>query len=248
MNLVTTFKDILQATKHNTALIESHIGSRADAHAVATFEQNGFMSFDDKNEVNMRGRHAMSVADGYDVLTPLAGLYIGRNFKNAPAPVDDSTCIVQITGNTSFKEIEFNWINGNRRFYRVIYNGTDSKWLNENNWQKVSPLNGASGYITVNRLYTGAFFVLGLRIDLDISFSTSAPVQICKLPTGYTTLDPNADYFNILGTDSTGNNVPLGLVITGGNTVSVFRADSSANAIAKARGYITVICENSNVS
>ncbi|MFT8392452.1 MAG: hypothetical protein ABF624_00405 [Liquorilactobacillus ghanensis] len=248
MNFATTLKQILQGVKKNTALIESHIASRGNAHAIATFEQNGFMSADDKNQLTMRGRNAITVSDGYDVMSILAGLYIGRNFKNAPSSVDDSVCIVQVTGNSSFKKIEFDWINGHRNFYRFIYNGTDSGWINDGKWVSVTPLNGASGYITVNRLLTGSYFELALRIDINISLSSKAPVQIGTLPVGYTTTDSNADYFSIIGVDSAGSNVPMGLVVTGGNTISIFRIDSSTSAIAKARGYVKITCQDSQSS
>lgn len=170
------------------ALTMAHIGSNGDAHLPATKDQAGFMSADDKYQLDAKGDYArgLSASDNLDILKLDFGKFVARNFINAPAEVDDSICLVEIVGNTQYKRIRFDWISAGKTYDRYIYSTMDTGWR-DSQWVDIVPMNGFTGKIKGRLLYGGYWNQVEIRLDLSCNLTTNAVTQIAAIPTTLST-------------------------------------------------------------
>lgn len=220
------------------ALTMAHIGSNGNAHLTATNDQAGFMSTDDKYQLDMKGDYArgLSTSDGLDILTLNFGKYVARNFINAPSAVDDTVCLVEIVGNTLWKRIRFDWISAGKTYYRYIYSTLDTGWQ-YSDWVDIVPMNGFTGTIQGRQLYGDYWNQIEIRLDLTCNLTTNAVVQIATIPSGLTATGPTI-YGNLVA-QSGGLNTTADFILHQGNILEVFRDGASALNISKIYGTIT---------
>lgn len=220
------------------ALTMAHIGSNGDAHLPATNDRAGFMSADDKYQLDVKGDHArgLSTSDNLDILTLDFGKFVARNFINAPTEVDDTVCLVEIVGNTQWKRIRFDWISAGKTYDRYIYSTMDTGWQCSE-WVNIVPMNGFTGKIQGRQLYGNYWTQVEIRLDLTCNLTTNATTQIATIPTGLTFNGPTI-YGNLVA-QSGGINTIADFILHQGNILEVFRDGASALPISKVYGTIT---------
>lgn len=234
MNLQKMF-DIVRKT---SALINTHIGSNGDAHLIATEDQNGFMSKEDKYHVNRNGMYArgQDASVQKDILKLDYGFYAGKNWINQPSGVDDTVALIEVKGNASgFKEINYHWLAAGKIFTRYIYGATlDTGWENPN-WIDVVPINGFTGNIKARRVKTGTTYLIEVRIDVTCNFTTHVATQIASLPLFYRNATGISPY-TVVPAQIGNKNITVNCSINQGNQLNVFRNDDSNDAITKIFG------------
>lgn len=221
------------------AFAMAHIGSNGDAHLPATSDQAGFMSADDKHQLDAKGDYArgLATADNLDILTLDFGKFVARNFINAPAEVDDSVCLVEIVGNSIWKRIRFDWISAGKTYNRYIYPTMDTGWQ-YSEWVDIVPMNGFTGTIKGRKLYGDYWTQVEIRLDLKCNLTTNATVQIATIPTEMTFSGDPAIYGNLVA-QSGGINTIADFILHQGNMLEVFRDGATALPISRVFGTIT---------
>jgi hypothetical protein len=208
-------------------------------HATATEDQDGFQSAFDKLMVDQRCRRATGLqADKtYDILKDLGiGYWIGRKFKNAPKEADGSMSLVEITGWEDYLQYNFTRLTDGRTWTRTIYTDTYDTGWNDNIWVKVVTTNGFTGHCAVRKVIDPSHDAIEVRFSLKGTLKAGDPIDIATLPNGYTTLDPNAIYFNGTGAVADGS-VPVGFYIHGGNKLGAYRLEKGGETISELRGF-----------
>lgn len=221
------------------ALTMAHIGSNGDAHLPATTDQAGFMSADDKYQLDVKGDYArgLSDTDNLDILTLDFGKFVARNFVNAPAEVDDSVCLVEIVGNSHWKRIRFDWISAGKTYDRYIYFTVDTGWQ-YSEWVNIVPMNGFTGTIQGRQLYGNYWTQVEIRLDLTCNLTTNATVQIATIPSGLTANDGLAIYGTLVAQSGTTNTF-ADYILHQGTKLEVFRDGAAALPISRVYGAIT---------
>ena len=221
------------------ALTMAHIGTNGNAHLPATTDQAGFMSADDKYQLDVKGDYArgLSDTDNLDILTFDFGKFVARNFVNAPDEVDDSVCLVEIVGNSQWKRIRFDWLSAGKTYDRYIYSTIDTGWQ-YGEWYNIVPMNGFTGTIQARQLYGNYWTQIEIRLDLTCNLTTNASVQIATIPTGLTATIGPAIYGTLVA-QSGANNTFADYVLRQGNKLEVFRDGVAALSISKVYGTIT---------
>lgn len=238
MSRELTGKELASALAKLIAESHEHFGSNGNVHLPATFERAGFMSPEDKNALDMRGRYAITVSDGADILALNAGLYIARSFKNRPLTVDDSLCIVEISaaGQGAYKKIEFNWISAGKRYERYIYNSIDSGWSTEE-WLTLPLKSGFSGYCLVKREKNSSSILVEMKFEVEKSSDISAGNIFAELPEGYTLTEAKPLYeTGIAFIKGTTTMVPVSIVIGGTKDLQLYRMTS--DSITRVMGHV----------
>lgn len=220
------------------ALTMAHIGSNGDAHLPATSDQAGFMSADDKYQLDVKGDYArgLSASDNLDILTLDFGKYAARNFINAPSGVDNTVCLVEIVGNTQWKRIRFDWISAGKTYNRYIYSTMDTGWQ-YNDWVDIVPMNGFTGKIQGRQLYGDYWNQVEIRLDLTCNLTTNAVVQIATLPAGL--IANGLAIYGTLMAQSGGINTTANFILHQSNILEVFRDGATALPISHICGAIT---------
>ena len=239
----TTIKSIFESLRKLIYRVDAHIGNSGDAHLPATFERAGFLSAEDKGHIDMKCRYAQTLDNGTgNCLTLGAGIYISRSFKNAPNGVDDSLCLIEVTGAGQglYKEIKFTWLSAGKQYNRYIYSDIDSGWLDEG-WVNLTLLSGCSGYAIAKRTRCGDGVIVDIRYDVQRSNNITADTVIATLPAGYTLTQEKPLYETHLAfvTNSTALTT-VGFVISGTKDLTLFRTDQDSS-IARVLGHTTFI-------
>lgn len=208
---------------------------------IATQTHVGWMATGDKIIVDQHGQRAAGTdtSANIDILALDFGYYAGRNFVNAPLDADKSLVLVRVAGYPGYKHLEYNQVSSGYIWYRDIYSTDwDTGWVSTK-WVEITPINGCTGEMVVRKLPGLTFTNIELRMNLTCSITSTGVVQIGTLPSGYTTLDTNQVHFVVNGTIN-GGSIPLGLYITQGNVINIFRVDggTSGPAIQSIRGNI----------
>lgn len=225
------------------SMIVNHIGNSGDAHLPATFERAGFLSADDKGHIDMKCRYAKTLDNGAgNCLTLGAGIYISRSFIDAPSGVDNSLCLVEVTGAGKglYKEIKFTWLSAGKHYNRYIYSDIDSGWLDEG-WVNLTLQNGFSGYAIAKRTRCGDGAIVDIRYDVQKSTDITSNTVIATLPDGYT-LTQEKPIQETHSAFTTGSSVltSVGFVISGTRNLTLFRVDQ-VNSISRAAGHTIFI-------
>lgn len=220
------------------ALTMAHIGSNGDAHLPATNDRAGFMSADDKYQLDVKGDYArgLSDTDNLDILALGFGKFVAHNFINAPAEVDDSVCLVEIVGNTQWKRIRFDWISAGKTYDRYIYSTLDTGWQSSE-WVNIVPMNGFTGTIQGRLLYGNYWTQVEIRLDLTCNLTTNATVQIATIPTSLR-VEGLVIYGNLVA-QSGGINTIANFILHQSNKLEVFRDGATALPISHIYGAIT---------
>ncbi|KRL36629.1 hypothetical protein [Liquorilactobacillus uvarum] len=236
-----TVKDLGENVRKLNAIVASHVGSNNSngiSHLSATDDQDGFLSAYDKQQLDMKCRYATTVnTTGNDILSYNAGLYIGRSFKNAPNSVDDSLCLVEISGagNGLYKKIEFVWLAASKTYYRYIYSASDSGWQSTE-WLSILPLNGFTGTINARKIFTPNETVVEVRVNIQNSsgLTNGAITQIGTLPSslGVTGVTP---YWTIPA-QSKNTNCTINAILQSATALSVFRNEANSAGITQIWG------------
>lgn len=219
------------------ALTMAHIGSNGDAHLPATTDQAGFMSADDKYQLDAKGDYArgLSDSDNLDILTLGFGKFVARNFINAPSPVDDSVCLVEIVGNSLWKRIRFDWIAAGKTYDRYIYSTLDSGWISSD-WVSISPLNGFTGTINARRISTPNSTLVEVRVNIQNSsgLTNGAITQIGTLPSTFG--NAGVTPYWTIPAQSNNTNCTINAILQSGTAISVFRNETNSAGITKIFG------------
>lgn len=219
------------------ALTMAHIGSNGDAHLPATTDQAGFMSADDKYQLDVKGDNAreLSDTDNFDVLKLGFGKFVAHNFVNAPAEVDDSVCLVEIVGNAQWKRIRFDWISASKTYDRYIYSTLDSGWLSSD-WVSISPLNGFKGTINARRIFTPNSTLVEVRVNIQNSsgLTNGAITQIGTLPSTFG--NAGVTPYWTIPAQSNNTNCTINAILQLGTALSVFRNETNSAGITKILG------------
>lgn len=233
-----TLKEVAKSQQKLIALTAEHMGSNGSSHLPATTDHAGFMSADDKHQLDVKGDYArsLSASDNLDILTLDFGKFVARNFINAPDEVDDSACLVEIVGNGPYKRIRFDWISAGKTYDRYIYSTLDTGWQ-YSKWVNIVPMNGFAGTIQGRQLYGNYWSQVEIRLDLTCNLTTNATVQIATIPSNLT-----ANAMAIYGTlvaQSGSTNTFADYILHQGNKLQVFRDGASGLPISHVYGTIT---------
>ena len=235
------------------SVVEGHIGARDRlnelVHAPATKNLAGFESASDKQVIDQRGRRAAGLdADKtYDILKDLdIGYWIGRKFTNAPKGADGSMSLIEITGWKDYLQYKFTRLTDGRTWTRTIYTDAYDTGWNDNDWVKAVTINGFTGRCVVKKVVDPSHDTIEIRFDLNGSLKTGEPIDIAILPDGYTSLDPNAIYFNGMGAVADGS-VPVGFYIRGGNKLGAYRLEKGGETITVLRGFAHIERDDSTI-
>lgn len=218
-----------------------HIGSNGEAHLVATTDQAGFMSPDDKKFVDSSGRTPTKVNEGTDCLTLDSGLYICKNWKNAPADVDNSFCIVEVIARDypDYIKLTFYWISGARQYNRYIYNigGVDSGWVSQD-WTKLTLQSGFGGSAVGKKTQMAAATLCEIKFEVTKAGGFSDGDEFLELPSGWTTYQADPIYTMQMGlyTDKPGI-VPCAIVLSSQTSLKVYHTNENTG-ITKISGQI----------
>lgn len=220
------------------ALTMAHIGSNGDAHLPATKDQAGFMSADDKYQLDAKGDYArgLSASDNLDILKLDFGKFVARNFINAPAEVDDSICLVEIVGNTQYKRIRFDWISAGKTYDRYIYSTVDTGWQ-DSQWVDIVPMNGFTGKIKGRLLNGGYWNQVEIRLDLSCNLTTNAVTQIATIPTTLST--DGLPIYGTLVAQSGNTSTFADYIFHQGTKLEVFRDSTNELPVSHIYGTIT---------
>ena len=234
-----TLKEVAKSQQKLIALTAEHMGSNGSSHLPATTDQAGFMSADDKYQLDAKGDYArgLSDSDNLDILTLGFGKFVARNFINAPDEVDDSVCLVEIVGNSPYKRIRFDWIAAGKSYDRYIYSTMDTGW-EYSEWVDIVPMNGFTGTIQGRKLYGNYWTQVEIRLDLKCNLTTNAITQIATIPTEMTFSSGPAIYGNLVA-QSGGINTIANFTLHQGNMLEVFRDGATALSISRVYGTIT---------
>ena len=219
-----------------SALVNTHIGANGDAHLVGSVDQNGFMSKEDKLQIDRNGMYArgQDATIQKDILKLDYGFYAGVNWLNAPTQVDDSTALIEVKGNSGFKAIKYYWVAGGRTYNRYIYGSLDTGWENTD-WIDVAPINGFTGSIKARRIKTNTTNLIEVRIDVNCSLTSHGIIQIAKLPSNYQN-ETGISLYQTMPAQIGNDNITVNVSIVSGNKINVFRNDSRTEAITHVFG------------
>lgn len=243
MNMDTAIKSMFESLRKLIYRVDAHIGNSGDAHLPATFERAGFLSAEDKGHIDMKCRYAKTLDNGTgNCLTLGMGIYISRSFINAPGGVDDSLCLVEITGAGQglYKEIKFTWLSAGKQYNRYIYSDIDSGWLDEG-WVNLTLLSGFSGYAIAKRTRCGDGFIVDIRYDVQRSTDITANTVIATLPARYTlTQEKPIQETHLAFINNSSQLTPIGFIISDTKDLTLFRVDQ-VNSISRALGHTIFI-------
>lgn len=225
-----TLKTVAESLQKLTALVSEHNGSNGNAHLLVSVDTSGFMSADDKYQLDHKGNYALGLDanQSYDVLTLDTGVYVGRNFKNSPKPVDDSVCLVDVKGWKNDRRIDFYWLNANKQYTRMLYGDTDPGWI-DGSWISLTPINGFAGTIQARQIPVGVNVQIEVRFALNCKFTSRAETQIAVLPDGYTFLNGIAISKGIAATVDSITNIPMNCILHQGNKLEIVRSDPNTD-------------------
>lgn len=243
-----TLQTLSDAQRKTQALLDAHIGGRNKAHATATSELSGFLSYADKSVIDQRGRRATGlIADNtYDILLLDIGFYVGRLFTNAPNGSDTSMALIEVTGWGDYRQYKFTRMTDGKTWTRTIYTDQNDTGWNDLEWISATIMNGFTGRCVVHRIDNNGRANVELRMNLTGSLELTTPIDIATLPMGHTSLDPNPIYF--VGTGGVDNgSIPVGLYVHGGNKLGVYRIDDGHQTITTIRGAINFERSDSTV-
>lgn len=236
-----TTKELMQSLNKAIARLENHVGANGDAHMLATKVMAGFMSPADKQFVDSNGRTPTVVDEGTDCLALDSGLYICKNWKNAPADVDDSFCVVEVIAREypKYVKINFFWISGARRYDRYIYKigGLDSGWVSQD-WTKLALQSGFSGSAVGKKTQMAAATLCEIKFEVTKAGGFSDGDEFLKLPSGWTTSQADPIYTMQMGS-YTGESgiVPCAVVLAGQTSLKAYHTGGNSG-ITKVSGQI----------
>lgn len=231
----------MQALNKTIARLEDHVGANGDAHMPATKMMAGFMSPADKQFVDSSGRTPTAVKEGTDCLTIDSGLYICKNWKNAPADVDDSFCIVEVIARDypDYIKLTFYWLSGARQYNRYIYRtgGIDSGWVSQD-WTKLSLQSGFDGSVVGKKTQMNAATLCEIKFEVTKAGGFSDGDELLKLPSGWTTYQADPIYTMQIGsyTDKPGM-VPCMVMLASQTSLKVYQTAGNSG-ITKVSGQI----------
>lgn len=227
-----TLKTLTQVVNKLIAIVIAHIGSNGNAHQIATNDTAGFMSTDDRYQIASKCRRATGLDPGQDIDALDFGIFVGRSFLNSPPAVDDSICLVEITGWNDSKKIEFTWLAKNITYVRYVSQSVDSGWPN-NDFVDLTTMNGFTGKLIVRRNQTFSGFEIEVSFDLKCNLTNSTLVQFATLPSGYpsTSSKTITNYNAVRGQYSDGTNTTAGVLISGGNKLICYRQDGDFSKV-----------------
>lgn len=244
--LIQHYESLINVVRKLEGTVEAHIGRRGNnnqVHSLATFEMDGFLSHEDKQTIDFKGRYAQTIANDdpakkQDVLKLGIGLYIGRYFTNLPPEIDDSLKIISVTGASqgTYKVIKVYWLTANKEYTRMIYSSIDSGWYSSE-FENVALKNGYTGKLLVRRerLHT--------LTSVEIIFELTRAEGIASLP--FATLGAgfsNTSATPIVGTafgTIEGSNLTSPLTfILGSNSDLVLYRQKQDESYTKATGHL----------
>ena len=215
-----------------SALVNTHIGANGDAHLVGSVDQNGFMSKEDKLQIDRNGMyaHGKDATIQQDILKLDYGFYAGANWLNKPKDVDDAIALIEVKGNGGlFKEIVYHWLSAGRTYTRYIYGTIDSGWDNPD-WISIVPINGFTGDIKARRVKASTTYIIEVRFSLACNFSSHAITQIATLPSFYKSLTGISPY-GVIPAQIGSKNITVNWTINQSNRLNIFRNDDSNDPI-----------------
>lgn len=197
-----TTKKLMQTLNKTIARLENHIGANGEAHMLATKVMAGFMSPDDKQFVDSNGRTPTKVDEGTDCLALDSGLYISQNWKNAPADVDSTFCIVEVIARDypNYIKLTFYWLDGSRQYNRYIHknSGLDSGWVSQD-WTKLTLKSGFGGSVFGKKTQMAAATLCEIKFQVTKNSSFSDGDEFLELPSGWTTSQADPIYTMQMG-------------------------------------------------
>ncbi|AYH91851.1 hypothetical protein [Lactobacillus phage Sabazios] len=232
--------EIYDVVRKLKAQLDEHIGSNGSAHLPATQDTSGFLSATDKYLLDSRGSYAngLDPTKSYDVLTLDFGLYVNRNFTNAPNSVDDSICMVRVEGWGSYKFITFYWLSAGLTFTRSIYSTIDSGWQDGRNWTTMTLASGFTGNIQARKIPLGNASMVEVRVDVHCNISNSSLNVMTTLPTTYrfvSGLNVTAIFTGAVGT----SNATAGIILHSAGDLNVYRDQAMAGNLTAVAGTLT---------
>lgn len=243
--LIQHYESLINAVRKLEGTVQSHIGRRGNnnqVHALATFEMDGFLSHEDKQTIDFKGRYAQTVAmdkdTPQDILKLGIGLFIGRYFANLPEGVDDSLKIISVTGagQGSYKVIKLYWISANKEYTRMIYSTIDSGWYSSE-FQNVELKNGYSGKLLVRRerLHT----LTSVEIIFELTRSEGiASLPFATLGAGYSNTSATPITGTAFGTIAGSNLTSPLTFILGSNSDLILYRQKQEESYSKATGHL----------
>lgn len=232
--------EIYDVVRKLKAQLDEHIGSNGSAHLDATRDTSGFLSADDKYLLDGRGSYASGLdsTKSYDVLTLDFGLYINRNFTNAPSSVDNSICMVRVEGWGSYKFITFYWLSAGWTFTRSIYSTIDSGWQDGRSWAAMTLNSGYTGNIQARKIPFGNSAIVEIRIDIKMDISNSGLNVVTTLPSTYrfaSGLNVTAILTGAVGT----SNATAGCILHSAGDLNIYRDQAMGGDLTAAAGTLT---------
>lgn len=231
--------DILQTVNKGLARIEAHIGANGDAHLAATQDSAGFMSADDKGNLDMRCRYAMTKGDKSDVLAIEAGIFVGRDWVNRPSAVDDSLCLVEVTGAShgQYKHIDFYWLSAGKHYWRDVYTNLDTSWI-DGSWTDLTLNTGWAGYARVKLERLGASTLVEIKYEANKSSDIESGDVFATLGIGNSLTEAKPLYTTatavVKGTTQT---TLCSVVIQGTKALTIYRTNQN-QSITGVMGHI----------
>lgn len=222
-----TVQELSQATRKLKAQFDAHSGGVDNAHLPATFERDGFESADDKVVIDTRAQTALTTSE-LDVMKLDFGRWIATNYTNGPKSYDGLAAMVTVSGQGTFKHINFMSISTGQTFVRDVYATHDTGWA-ETSWVSLVPTNGFTGKLHVKSNDMQSTRLIEIQFDLTCSIKNSDTVTFGTLPAGFPPLDANSEpmYFPCRGSLDDKTNVLASVYLTAGNKLTVFRTDGA---------------------
>lgn len=232
--------EIYDVVRKLKAQLDEHIGSNGSAHLPATQDTSGFLSATDKYLLDSRGSYAngLDPTKSYDILTLDFGLYVNRNFTNAPSSVDDSICMVRVEGWSSYKFITFYWLSAGLTFTRSIYSTIDSGWKDGRSWAAMTLSSGFTGNIQARKIPLGNASMVEVRVDVKCNISNSSLNVMTTLPSTYRFV--NGLNVAAIFTGNVGkSNATAGIILHSAGDLNVYRDQAMAGNLTAVAGTLT---------
>ncbi|ASI63315.1 hypothetical protein ALX04_006385 [Lactiplantibacillus plantarum subsp. plantarum] len=226
-----TVQELSQATRKLKAKFDAHDGSNGDAnspaHLPATFERDGFESAADKVVIDSRAQTARTTTE-LDVMNLDFGRWIATGYTNGPKTYDGHAAMVTVSGQGSFKHINFMSIATGQTFVRDVYATHDTGWA-DTSWINLVPTNGFTGKLQVKSNDMQSTRLIEVQFDLTCSIKSSDTITFGTLPAGFPPLDAASEpmYFPCRGALDDKTNVLASVYLTAGNELTVFRTDGA---------------------
>lgn len=222
-----TVQELSQATRKLKAKFDAHDGGNGDAHLPATFECDGFESAADKVVIDSRAQTARTTTE-LDVMNLDFGRWIATGYTNGPKTYDGHAAMVTVSGQGSFKHINFMSIATGQTFVRDVYATHDTGWA-DTSWVSLVPTNGFTGKLQVKSNDMQSTRLIEVQFDLTCSIKSSDTITFGTLPAGFPPLDAASEpmYFPCRGALDDKTNVLASVYLTAGNELTVFRTDGA---------------------